>query len=128
LLLFFVLGMVEFGQYFYIRNAFQAAARDVARAACLSTAVQTDPVTRATATLALANVTFSSSWMTIVDLSNSNATITDCSAIPVGDKLQVTIQCPYDQIPNAYRPLYALTGKGIGVGKKCIGIAERIKE
>jgi Flp pilus assembly protein TadG len=127
-LLFVVLGMVEFGQYFYIRNSFQAAARDVARAACLATAVQSDPVTRATATLAQANVTFNSSWMTIVDVSNSNSTVTDCSAVPVGDKLLVTIQCQYNLIPNAYRPLYAMTGKGIGNGKMCIGVSERIKE
>jgi Flp pilus assembly protein TadG len=127
-LLFVVLGMAEFGQYFYIRNAFQAAARDVARACCLATAVQTDPVTRATATLSMANVTFNSSWMTIVDVSNSNSTVTDCSAVPVGDKILVTIQCQYNLIPNAYRPLYAMTGKGIGNGKMCTGISERIKE
>jgi Flp pilus assembly protein TadG len=127
-LLIISLGTAEFGQFFYIRNAFQAAARDVARAACLATAVQADPVTRATATLSQANVTFNSSWMTIVDTTNSNATVTDCSALPVGDAILVTISCPYGQIPNAYRPLYALTGVGIGPAKACVGTAKRIKE
>jgi Flp pilus assembly protein TadG len=127
-LLFSVLGMAEFGQFFYIRNCFEAAARDVARAACLATAIQTDPVTRATATLAQANVTFNSSWMTIVDVTNSNSTVTDCSAVPVGDTILVTIQCNYNLIPNAYRPLYQLTGIGIGNGKPCVGTSRRIKE
>ncbi len=127
-LLFMVLGMCEFGQYFYIRNCFVSAARDVARAACLATAVQTDPVTRATATLSQANVTFNSNWMTIVDVTNSNSTVTDCSAVPVGDSILVTIQCNYNQIPNAYRPLYALTGVGVGNGKVCAGTSRRIKE
>jgi Flp pilus assembly protein TadG len=127
-LLFFVLGMTEFGQYFYIRNAFQAAARDVARASCLETAVQTDPATRATITLAQANVTFNSSWMTIVDVTNSNAAVTDVSTVPAGDQLLVTISAQYGSIPNAYRPLYALTGKGIGPGKMCTGTCRMIRE
>jgi len=127
-ILFMVMGIVEFGQYFYIRNAFEAAARDVARASCLSTAVQTDPVTRATATLAQANVTFNPSWMTIVDASNNNAIVNDVSAIAIGHQLIVTIETQYNLIPNAYRPLYALTGKGIGNGRMCMGQCTMIKE
>jgi Flp pilus assembly protein TadG len=127
-LLYMVLGAVEFGQFFYIRHCFVAAARDAARAASLATAVQTDPATKATSTLAQANVTFNSSWMTIVDITNSNSTVTDCSAVSAGDKLQVTIQCPYSQIPNAFRPLYQMTGHGIGAGKTCLGQCEVIKD
>jgi Flp pilus assembly protein TadG len=127
-LLYLALGGVEFGQFFFIRHCFVAAARDAARAACLANAVQTDPATRATSTLAQANVTFNSSWMTIVDITTSNSTVTDCSAVSYGDKLQVTIQCPYNQIPNAFRPLYQMTGHGIGSGKMCSGQCELIKE
>jgi Flp pilus assembly protein TadG len=127
-LLYVVFGAVEFGQFFFIRNSFVAAARDACRAACLATAVQTDPATKATSTLAQANVTFNPAWMTIVDLSNSNSTVTDCSAVPLGDKLQVTIWCSYSQIPNAFRPLYQMTGQGIGAGKVCSGQCEMIKE
>jgi Flp pilus assembly protein TadG len=127
-LLYMAFGAVEFGQFFFIRHSFVAAARDAARAACLGNAVQTDPATRAATTLAQANVTFKSSWMTIVDITNANSTVTDCSAVSYGDKLQVTIQCPYDQIPNVFRPLYAMTGHGIGVGKMCSGQCQLIKE
>jgi Flp pilus assembly protein TadG len=127
-LLFVVMGIVEFGQFFYIRSAFGAAARDVARASCLANAVQTDPVTRATATLAQANVTFNSSWMTIVDASSSNATVTDVSAVAVGHLIVVTIQSQYGQIPNAYRPLTSLTGHGVGGSKLCSGQCMMVKE
>jgi Flp pilus assembly protein TadG len=127
-LLYMVFGAVEFGQFFYIRHCFVAAARDAARAASLATAVKADPANRATATLAQANVMFNSSWMTIVDITNANSTVTDCSTVPVGDKMQVTIQCAYSQIPNAFRPLYSMTGYGIGAGKTCRGQCEVIKE
>lgn len=122
------MGMVEFGQYFYIRSAFVAAARDVARASCLATAKAGDPVTRATATLAQANVTFNSSWMTIVDASNSNAAVSDVSTVAVGHQILVTIQTQYNNIPNAYRPLYSFTGHGVGNGKTCSGQCMMIKE
>jgi Flp pilus assembly protein TadG len=127
-LLYMVLGAVEFGQFFFIRHSFVAAARDAARAACLANAVKADPASRATRTLAQANVTYQASWMTIVDITKSNSTVTDCSAVSMGDKLQVTISCPYDQIPNAFRPLYRMTGRGIGAGKMCSGQCELIKE
>ncbi len=127
-LLSIVFGAVEFGQFFFIRHSFVAAARDAARAACLASAVRTDPATSATSTLSQANITFDPNWMTIVDITNSNATVTDCSTVSAGDKLQVTIRCPYDQIPNAFRPLYGITGQGIGVGKMCSGQCVMIKE
>jgi len=128
LLLFVAFGMVEFGQYFYIRTTFEAAARDAARAAILETAAKADPTTAATRTLALANVTFNSSWMTIVDYSNSSATVTDCSTIPFGHVLIVTIQATYYQIPNAYRPLYGLTGIGVDNTKVITAQCQMIKD
>ena len=51
LLMFISMGMVEFGQYFYIKHAFEGAARDAARAAVLATATSTSPWTAATYTL-----------------------------------------------------------------------------
>jgi Flp pilus assembly protein TadG len=128
LLLFLSFGMAEFGQYFYIRTTFEAAARDAARAAALQTAAQADPTTAATRTLALAHVTFNSSWMTIVDSSNGNATVTDVSTVPLGDVLIVTIHASYYQIPNAYRPLFQMTGIGVDNTKVITAQCQRIKE
>jgi Flp pilus assembly protein TadG len=128
LLLWLAMGMAEFGQYFYIKSAFQAAARDVARASILATAVQTDPATTATRTLGFANVTFNSSWMTITDVTSTPVTVTDVSTVAAGHALQVTITTNYASIPNAYRPLFQITGQGIGNGKAVTGQCCMIKE
>jgi Flp pilus assembly protein TadG len=127
-LLYAVLGTVEFGQYFYIRSCFEGAARDAARAAILETAQQSDPATKAAATLLQANVTFNPSWMTIVDYTNSNAVVTDVSQVPYGHTLIVTLQAQYGSIPNAFRPLSGLTGVGVSAGKVCTGQCQMIKE
>lgn len=127
-LMFVMFGTVEFGQYFYIRNCFEAAARDAARAAVLQTAQQADPATKATATLLQANVTFNASWMTIVDYTNSNATVTDVSTVPPGHTLIVTIQAQYSSIPNAFRPLSSMTGIGVGASRICSGQCQMIRE
>ena len=126
-LLWLAMGMAEFGQYFYIKSTFQAAARDVARASILSTALTTDPATTATRTLGFANVTFNSSWMTIQDLTAGSA-ITDVTAVAPGHTLLVTLQVNYDQIPNVYRPLYQMTGQGIKNGKLMIGQCAMVRE
>jgi Flp pilus assembly protein TadG len=128
-LLWLAMGMGEFGQYFYIKSTFQAAARDVARASILATAVQADPAATATRTLGYANVTFNSSWMTITDVTSTPATtVTDVSQVAPGHALQVTIQVTYNLIPNVYRPLNQITGQGIQNGKVMTGQCTMIKE
>jgi Flp pilus assembly protein TadG len=127
-LLIVVFGTIEFGQYFYVRSCFVAAARDAARAAILETAQQSDPATKATSTLAQANVTFNSSWMTIVDQTQSNSTVTDVSQVPVGDTLVVKIQATYGSIPNVLRPLSGMTGIGVSASRICLGQCQMIKE
>jgi len=121
------LGMAEFGQFFYIKNVFETAARDVARFSILSTAQQSDPVTYATAAFARANITFQPSWMTILDASTVTV-VTDVSQVPAGHALTVIIQQYYDQIPGMYRPLYQMTGQGIANGKKVLGLCTMVKE
>src|SRR5580693_7219540 len=66
--LYMAFGLVEFGQYMYIKHCFEAAARDAARIAIMAAATQTQVTTTLTNTLAQANVTYSSSWLTITDL------------------------------------------------------------
>ena len=127
-LLWLAMGMAEFGQYFYIKSAFQSAARDVARASIMATALQTDPATTATRTLSYANVTYNPAWMTIVDVTSTPTTVTDVSQVAPGHALQFTIKVTYDQIPNVYRPLNQITGQGIKNGKQMIGQCTMIKE
>jgi hypothetical protein len=127
-LLFLALGMAEFGQFFYVRSAFEAAAVDAARLAIPATAQQGDPAAAATRTLGYAGVTFDASWMTITDYSNSNAAVSDVSQINAGHILIFTIQTTYSQLPDAYRPLYGMTGVGVGSNKTVIGQCSMVKE
>ena len=129
LLMFIAMGMVEFGQYFYIKHAFEAAARDAARASILATATSISPSTAATYTLSEANVTFNSSWLTITDTTAGTA-VSDVSTVPAGDILQVQLLATYDQIPNVMRPLYSITGNLFGIknGKPMLGQCTMVRE
>lgn len=127
LLLFLVFGMAEFAQFFYVKAAFQSAARDAARSASTTLATQGSPAASATKTLAFANIAFNASFMTIFD-DATNTVVTDVSTIPSGDAFTVTIQQYYDQLPGVYRPLYQMTGQGIRNGKLVVGKCTMIKE
>jgi Flp pilus assembly protein TadG len=128
MLLFMAFGLAEFGQYFFIASTFEAAARDAARVSIMSTAQQGDPATAATRTLGYSNITFNSSWLTIIDISNSSATVTDVSTIAPGHLLTFTIQTTYYLLPGACRPLYQFTGFGITNSKTVTGQCSMIKE
>ena len=127
-LIFVGMGVAEFGQYMYVENLFESAARDVARYSVPTTAVQGDPVTAATRTLAQANIAFNASWMTIYDDGNSFAVVTDVSQVKAGNAITVVIQVPYYLVPHVYRPLYQITGVGIGNGKVVMGKSTGVKE
>ncbi len=127
LLIFLVMGMAEFAEFFYVKNTFQEAAREVARMSIPASAVQSDPNTVAANVFNRINVQFNPSWMTIIDLSAS-CYVTDVSTIPAGDVFKVIITQNYDSIPGIYRPLYLMTGQGIGNGKPITGQSVAVKE
>lgn len=126
-LLFLSMGMIEFGQYFYIKHCFESAVRDGARYAILASATQSQTVSTISTTLAQANVTYNSSWLTITDLT-AGTTVSDVSTVPQGDQMQFVLSTTYGNIPNAVRPLNSMTGKGIGSSKvisvTCIMVKE----
>ena len=126
-LLFAVFGVIEFGQYFYIKHCFEAAVRDGGRVATLPSASQATMVSTMTTVLQQANVTYVPAWLTVTDLTAGSA-VTDVSQIPVGDQFQVTLSASYASIPNAARPLQQLSGKGIGTGKAVMATCVMIKE
>ena len=119
-LMFLAMGMVEFGQFFYTKNAFQQAARDACRASIMPNAKQADPYTAATAALAAAGVTFQNSWLTVTDITpgawggTGTGNVTDVSTVSAGHAITVAITTTYGSLPNAVRPLYAISG-GIGI-------------
>jgi len=122
-------GLVEFGQYMYIKHCFEAAARDATRVAIMGNATQAQVTSALTTTLAEANVTYSSSWLTITDLGPSTTgAVANVAAVPMGDEIQLTLSATYSSIPNAVRPLYQMTGVGIGSGKHVVGECTMIKE
>ena len=130
-LLIVLFGVIEFGQFLYVRHAFQAAARDAARQAGLASATQAGLTATAAAALLQANVTLNASWLTVYDVPAAGGTgtaVSDVSTIPSGDKVEVVISTTYDQVPNACRPLYQLFGKGIGSGKAVAGDATAMRE
>jgi Flp pilus assembly protein TadG len=123
------MGTVEFGQFLYIKHAFNSAARDGARAAIVSGGTQAKVVTAITNALAQANVTYNSSWVTITDTTTS-ATVTDVSTVPTGDTIKVSVSVNYDLIPNVVRPLYTMTANKFGIknGKPMTGVCSMMKE
>jgi Flp pilus assembly protein TadG len=127
LLLFFAMGMVEYGQYCAMKFAFEAASRDAARFGCRAVAATADPANAATTTLAASKVTFSSSWMQIYDETTAT-TITDVATVPAGHPLKFYIGTTINLVPAAVRPLHAITGLGIGDGKVLWGECTMVKE
>jgi Flp pilus assembly protein TadG len=122
-------GLVEFGQYLYIKHCFEAAVRDAARVGIMTNATESQVTTTLTNTLAQANVTFSSSWLTITDLGPSaTGTVSNVATVAAGDQLQFSLSTTYSSIPNVVRPLYNMTGAGIGSGKTVSGMCTMVKE
>ncbi len=131
LLMLVSLGVMEFGQFLYIRHAFEAAARDAARQAGLPSATQAVVVSTATATLAQANVTLNAAWLQVYDVpaaGGAGTPVANVTQIPSGDRVEVSISTTYDQVPNAFRPLYQMFGKGIGNGKPMAGASTVFRE
>lgn len=127
--LYLAFGLVEFGQYMYIKNCFEAAARDAARVAIMANATQAQVTSTLTSTLSQANVTYNSAWLTITDLGPSyTGTVTNVATVLAGDQIQLTLSANYSSIPNAVRPLYQMSGVGIGSGKSVVGECTMVKE
>lgn len=134
-LLYLAMGMVEYGQFFYLKTAFQQAARDAARAALMPTARQADPAAAATRALAAAGVPFQSSWMTLTDTTpaswggGAGGTVADCSTVAAGHTILVTITTSYGGLPGAVRPLSDLSmPAGIPAGRAIAGSSTGLKE
>jgi Flp pilus assembly protein TadG len=122
-------GLVEFGQYLYVKHCFESAARDAARVAVLSTATQSQMTSVLSSTLAQANVTYSSSWLTITDLGPSGSgTVSNIANVAAGDEMQFTLSTNYSAIPNVVRPLSSFTGIGVKSTTNVVGMCTMVKE
>ena len=129
ILLALAFGLVEFGQYMYIKHCFEAAARDAMRVAVMSSATQAKVSSVLTTTLGQANVTYNSSWLTITDLGPTNTgSVSNVATVPSGDELQLTLSARYSTIPCAVRPLSTMTGIGVGSNTNVVGVCTMVKE
>jgi Flp pilus assembly protein TadG len=134
LLLFLTFGMVEFGQYMYIRHAFVSAVRDGARVAILPTTTTQTPIDNAISrTLSMAGVmNYSSSWLTLTQ-SSDGVNYSACpgpSNVNSGDAISLSLSTTYSALPLALRPLSAITGNhwGIGTAKLVTATATMVRE
>lgn len=114
------MGMVEFGQYFYAKHTLQAASRDGARTAILSSTTHAAAVTAITNTMSAANIPSSKYTVTFQNASTS-ATITDVSTVSKGTGIKVTVSSTAGNV--SVRPLGV-----IPAAKAVTGITTMIKE
>ena len=135
ILLFLTFGMVEFGQYMYIRHAFVSAARDGCRAAILPTTTTITPVNNAVNnTLLLAGITYNANWIALTQSTTgavgSFTSVANPNSVSTGNYICVTVSTNYSQIPLALRPLSSITGNtfGIGTSKTVTGSATMVMQ
>ena len=135
MMLYLAMGMVEYGQFFYLKNLFQQAARDATRAAIMPNAAAADPTTAATRTLAEGGITFQPSWMTMTDITpigwggSTLGVFTDCSTVPAGHGITLTIATTYGALPGAVRPLSNMNAPaGIPAARAIAGSSTALKE
>ncbi len=129
-LLILAMGMVEYGQYLYLKQAFEAAARDGCRMAIRTTTTQAAVALAITTTLAQSGVTVNSAWVKYYWVTTGgNVAVTDVTTIPAGNGVLVVITAPYSTLPNAVRPLSSMVpAAGIGTGKSITGTCNMVHE
>ena len=114
------MGMVEFGQFFYMKHTIQAASRDGARTAILSSTTHSAAQTAITNTMNSANVANNKYTVTFQNAS-TNATITDVGTVTKGTGIKVTVSATAGTV--SVRPLGV-----IPANKAIVGVTTMIKE
>lgn len=112
-------GTIEFGQYFYVKNQLQGAAREGVRASITSGAVQSDITSAVSGVMTLAGMQGSGYTVTV----KVNNAVANISTAKTGDTVGVTVQCTWSNVALKYRP-YSL----IGDTKVVVGSAAMRKE
>ena len=107
LLLNLTFGMVEFGYYFYVKNAFESAAREGARAAMIPGGTTSNATTAVTNALAAYKFPSGAATSTVTDTSNNTL---DPSAAAQGTAIQVNVTATWSVIGAGFRPLTLISG------------------
>lgn len=119
-LLFLSFGMVEFGQFLYVKHTINAASRDGARSAILSSATHAAAQQAVTNTMATANIPAAKYTVTFTDAA-SGATIADVGVTARGTGIKVTVSATAGNV--TVRPLGV-----IPTAKAIVGITTMVKE
>jgi len=99
-------GVIEFGQYFYVKNQCQGAAREGARASITSGAVMAD-INTAVLNVMTASGMANSGYSVVLKI--NNAVATDLSSAKTGDTISVSVSCTWNNVAIKYRP-YSFIG------------------
>jgi Flp pilus assembly protein TadG len=117
LLLSLTFGSVEFSYYFYVKNAFEGAARDGARAGAPWNASNSAVTTAVTQALAFTGWPAADYTVSITDTSGN--ALSNISTLAQGTQFEVTISATWGTIGNGYRPL-GLIGASKVVTCSCV--------
>ncbi|MDB5295351.1 MAG: hypothetical protein JWO31_1334 [Phycisphaerales bacterium] len=115
------MGMVEFGQFFYMKHTIQAASRDAARTAILSSVTHAQAQAAATSTMNAAGVSDTTKYSVTFVNASGGATIADVGTAAKGTSIKVTVSSTAGQI--SVRPLGVITAN-----RPIVGITTMIKE
>jgi len=119
-LLYFSMGMIEFGQYLYAKHTVQSASRDGCRQAILGAATQAGATAAVSKTMSAAGFTSSGYTLTFTNPSGG-ATYSDISTVAAGASIETTVTVNYGSV--GVRPLGVIPAT-----KKLIGTTTMIKE
>lgn len=114
-----VFGMVEFGYYFYVKNIFEGAAREGARAGAPWNTTIANINTAVTNAIAPTGLSTANPVYTVSITDTSGNTISNLSNVASGTQFEVTISATWGTVGNGFRPL-ALIGSGKVVTSTCV--------
>jgi Flp pilus assembly protein TadG len=104
-------GMIEFGYYFYVKNAYDGAAREGARAAIVAGAAYSDVTTAVSNAM---NPTGISSYTVKMYINNappapvgsgSGTAVTTLTGSVAGDTIYVVVQGTWGTVGSGFRPM-----------------------
>lgn len=115
------LGMVEFGQFFYMKHSIQGASRDGARRAILGSTTHTNASNAVKNAMTAAGVTDATKYKVAFQNAQTSASITDVAAVTKGTAIKVTVTATAGAV--SVRPLGI-----IPASKAIVGTTTMIKE
>ena len=115
------MGMIEFGQFFYAKHSIQAASRDGARTAILTSATHAQAQAAVTNAMTVAGVSDATKYTVVFTNAATGVAITNVATTAKGTSIKVTVSSTAGNI--SLRPLGV-----IPASKAIVGVTSMIKE